>query len=305
MKKFKLSALPGSPMPYDACSASASCSEGALHICRWQMLQKKCFTRSVFTLIELLVVIAIIAILAAMLLPALQQAREKGKLASCTNNMGTLVKVFHEYADDNKDFFAPYWNGLGGGSKKSTAGWSIGLRRPAPAGYNFGLYANYLGVNHNGAIFGFRDAGKVKYRCKYACPNLPSKKLPTSDAGYRAGIGMLLNNGPLWTGLRRSKVLRPSQWVPYIEIEAEPSQPAVYNVEGFYGQAIPKAVAYRHGGGANPIATMVYGDGRAGSRQKFKIPGSWSMTYSYYSCFYRPYPVWSEDKTGAWFAKTL
>ncbi|MBR7138188.1 MAG: prepilin-type N-terminal cleavage/methylation domain-containing protein [Lentisphaeria bacterium] len=260
--------------------------------------------KRLFTLIELLVVIAIIAILAAMLLPALQQAREKGKLSTCTNNMGTLAKVFHEYADDNKDYFAPYWNGLVK-SSVSTASWCGGLRQPAPAGYHFGLYANYLGVNHNGAIFGFRDAGKVKYRCKYACPNLPSMKLPTSDAGYRAGIGMLLNNGPLWTGLRRSKVLRPSQWVPYIEIEAEPSQPAVYNVEGFYGQAIPKAVAYRHGGGANPIATMVYGDGRAGSRNKFKIPGSWSMTYSYYSCFYRPYPVWSEDKTGEWFKKTL
>ncbi len=56
--------------------------------------------KKAFTLIELLVVIAIIAILAAMLLPALKSAREAGKKISCTNNLAQLMKAALSYADD-------------------------------------------------------------------------------------------------------------------------------------------------------------------------------------------------------------
>ena len=63
--------------------------------------------RNCFTLIELLVVIAIIAILAAMLLPALQQARERGKQSSCTSNLKNLGQACQFYSADNHDYLLP------------------------------------------------------------------------------------------------------------------------------------------------------------------------------------------------------
>ncbi len=57
-----------------------------------------------FTLIELLIVIAIIAILAAMLLPALNQARERGKCVSCSSRLKSLGQVVAMYVADSQDF---------------------------------------------------------------------------------------------------------------------------------------------------------------------------------------------------------
>jgi len=63
--------------------------------------------RKGFTLIELLVVIAIIALLAALLLPALARAKESGRRASCINNLHQLDLALRLYADSNDGLFPP------------------------------------------------------------------------------------------------------------------------------------------------------------------------------------------------------
>ena len=112
---------------------------------------KPCFIQSAFTLIELLVVIAIIAILAAMLLPALQKARERGRQSTCINNMNTLGKASAFYLDDNRGMVPFLYNTTAWGTASRV--WYFPNTLPGPTkDSKCGMLAPYMGVTGTDAV---------------------------------------------------------------------------------------------------------------------------------------------------------
>ncbi len=170
------------------------------------MLNKK----SNFTLIELLVVIAIIAILSALLLPALNKAREKGRRTKCVSNSKQLGMAAGMYAIDNNDYSTPYYN---------SADKNAVRLRWCDEDKDTGMLVIYMPFHTIGSpmLGGYRNnKGKI-YSSAIACP---SRGLPddvrNGTVSYSYGWGLVNLYGE---SIKYSSIRRPSRSAIYVEAE--------------------------------------------------------------------------------------
>jgi len=158
--------------------------------------RKALLRRGGFTLIELLVVIAIIAILAAMLLPALAKAKQKAHRISCINNLKQMGSSLFMYAGDNKDNIPV--TGFSGGANPHRA---YDLFEPGtfPSANGVSLPATAKPENH-GFFYKFKlmPDGRSFY-----CPSLSNKAEPASYFSYDNYTAQgFPSTSALWNGNR-------------------------------------------------------------------------------------------------------
>ena len=157
----------------------------------------KTFSKRAFTLVELLVVIAIIGILIALLLPAVQAAREAARRSQCTNNVKQLSLAVHNYHDTFKRI--PSGSLSADPVNYSTADWcslSTPPRRGAPwtvlilpfieqenlsnrfaMGEQFTATSNIVGSSTNDSLFDLNNAA-------FQCPSDPNSASDVNNCNY-------------------------------------------------------------------------------------------------------------------------